>query len=80
MAKYNGSIELISGIKPAGDFPIAEAKDIQVDDEGTRLSTALKKLAITPYTKEEYNAAKEAGLIEDDQFYVVYDPTETESS
>lgn len=43
MAEYNGSIELISGItqKGGGTFPLASAKDIQVDDEGTRLDAKL---------------------------------------
>lgn len=41
--KYNGSIELISGITPKnkGNFPLVNAKDIQVDDDGVRLSEAL---------------------------------------
>lgn len=39
MAEYNGSIELISGIKPKnnGDFPLVDAKDVQMPD-GSRLS------------------------------------------
>lgn len=43
MAEYNGSIELISGItqKGGGDFPLAAAKDIQVDANGKRLDTKL---------------------------------------
>ena len=46
MAQYNGSIELISGIKPKnnGDFPLVNARDIQVDDEGTRLDEKLTQL------------------------------------
>ena len=43
MAEYSGSIELISGItqKGGGDFPLAAAKDIQVDADGKRLDTKL---------------------------------------
>ena len=43
MAEYNGSIELISGItqKGGGTFPLAAAKDIQVDASGKRLDTKL---------------------------------------
>lgn len=39
---YTGSIELISGLKPAnnGTFPLMDAKDVRVDDS-TRLSTKL---------------------------------------
>ena len=46
MAEYNGSIELISGItqKGGGTFPLASAKDIQVDDEGTRLDGKLEAI------------------------------------
>lgn len=43
---YNGSIDLISGIRPKnnGDFPLADAKDIFVSD-GKRLNTALDEKA-----------------------------------
>lgn len=40
MAKYNGSIELISGItqKNGGNFPLLDASAIQVDETGQRLN------------------------------------------
>lgn len=43
---YNGSIELISGLKPKnnGDFPLVNAPDVQVDDDGTRLPVMLAKI------------------------------------
>lgn len=43
---YNGSIELISGLKPKnnGDFPLVNAADVQVDDDGTRLPVMLAKI------------------------------------
>ncbi len=43
---YNGSIELISGLKPKnnGDFPLVNAPDVQVDDDGTRLPAMLAKI------------------------------------
>ena len=46
MAQYNGSIELISGIKQAndGNFPLVEASAIQVDDVGKRLNVVLTEL------------------------------------
>ena len=46
MAKYNGSVELISGITPANgqDFPLVAAHAVQVDDDGTRLDEALKNV------------------------------------
>ena len=43
---YNGSIELISGLKPKnnGDFPLVNAPDVQVADDGTRLPVMLAKI------------------------------------
>lgn len=43
---YNGSVELISGIKPknGGTFPLVNAPDVQVDKDGTRLPAMLAKI------------------------------------
>lgn len=43
MAKYNGNIELIDGLKPknGGTFPLMNAHDIQTDDDGLRLDDTL---------------------------------------
>ena len=43
---YNGSIELISGIKPknGGTFPLVNAQDVQVGEDGTRLPVTLDKI------------------------------------
>ena len=43
---YNGSIELISGLKPknGGTFPLVYAPDVQVDEDGTRLPAKLAKI------------------------------------
>lgn len=43
---YEGSIELISGIKPKnnGSFPLVDAKDVRVDDN-TRLDVALQTIS-----------------------------------
>ena len=40
---YNGSVELISGLKPKnnGDFPLVNAPDVQ---DGTRLPAMLAKI------------------------------------
>lgn len=79
MAEYSGSIDLVSGIRPKnnGKFPLVNAKDVQVDDDGKRLDTILTELAglITVYTEEEYQAAKEAGKIDKDRLYIIYDPS-----
>lgn len=43
---YNGSVELISGIKPknGGTFPLVNAQDVQVGKDGTRLPVMLAKI------------------------------------
>lgn len=43
---YNGSVELISGIKPknGGTFPLVNAQDVQVGEDGTRLPAKLEKI------------------------------------
>ena len=43
---YNGSVELISGIKPknGGTFPLVNAPDVQVGEDGTRLPVMLAKI------------------------------------
>lgn len=80
MAEYSGSVELISGIRPKnnGNFPLVNAKDVQVDGDGTRLDAKLAELAnfITVYTEEEYKAAQAAGEIDDNRLYIIYDPAE----
>lgn len=55
MAKYNGSVELISGITPANgqDFPLVAAHAVQVDDNGTRLDEALKNVSTDTKTPED---------------------------
>lgn len=52
MAKYSFSVEVDSGLKPAGenDFPLAQAKDIVVDDNGKRLSEKLPELELPKVT------------------------------
>lgn len=34
---YNGSVKVLSGLTPVGDYPLMEAHDIVVDEDGTRL-------------------------------------------
>lgn len=43
---YNGSIELISGLKAknGGTFPLINAPDVQVDEDGMRLPEMLAKI------------------------------------
>ena len=44
---YIGSVDLISGLRPKNnrDFPLMEAHDIVVDEEGTRLDEKLEALS-----------------------------------
>lgn len=46
MAKYKGSVELISGItqKNNGNFPLMDASAVQVDDSGKRLNEILEEI------------------------------------
>lgn len=46
MAEYNGTIDLISGIRPknGGTFPLVNAHDIQTQEDDTRLDAELKAL------------------------------------
>ena len=74
------AIELISNITPKnnGKFPLVDAKDVQVDNEGTRLDAALAMAQaildnLTPITmtESEYAAAVEAGTIDENKTYFV---------
>ena len=49
------AIEVISTIKPKnnGDFPVAEAKDVSVDEKGTRLDDKLKSAIYAVKTADE---------------------------
>ena len=46
MAKYKGSVELISGLtqKNGGKFPLLDASAIQVDDNDTRLNQIIEDI------------------------------------
>lgn len=80
------AIELISNITPKnnGEFPLVDAKDVQVDNEGTRLDAALAMAQaildnLTPITmtESEYAAAVEAGTIDENKtYYVIGDDNE----
>lgn len=55
MAEYKGTVELIGGLTPKnnGQFPLVDAKDVQVDDTGKRLDEKLKEITVgggTSYT------------------------------
>ena len=43
LENYRGSLKISAGLKPMGDFPVAEAHDILVDSDGTRLDEKLSK-------------------------------------
>lgn len=78
--EYQGSIELIGGLKPKnnGSFPLMEAKDIQVDSEGTRLDDALNSINTSVIlTLAEYQELENNGQLKENTSYIVT-CTETE--
>lgn len=78
--EYQGSIELIGGLKPKnnGSFPLMEAKDIQVDPEGTRLDAALNGINTSVIlTLAEYQELENNGQLKESTSYIVT-CTETE--
>lgn len=78
--EYQGSIELIGGLKPKnnGNFPLMEAKDIQVDSEGTRLDAALNGINTSVIlTLAEYQELENSGQLKETTSYIVT-CTETE--
>lgn len=78
--EYQGSIELIGGLKPKnnGSFPLMEAKDIQVDSEGTRLDAALNGInTLVILTLAEYQELENNGQLKENTSYIVT-CTETE--
>lgn len=78
--EYQGSIELIGGLKPKnnGSFPLMEAKDIQVDSEGTRLDAALNGINTSVIlTLAEYQELENNGQLKETTSYIVT-CTETE--
>lgn len=44
LSNYKGSVEVPSGLKPLGDFPLMEAHDIVVDESGKRLDEKIDGL------------------------------------
>lgn len=79
MAEYSGSIDLISGIRPKnnGKFPLVNAKDVQVDNDGTRLDAKINEILLripssaVIMTEAEYLAAVKAGKIDPNTIYLV---------
>ena len=67
MAKYKGSVELISGItqKNGGKFPLMDASAIQVDDNDKRLNEILEELKSgSAITSTDYSKATNKPRIE----------------
>lgn len=74
MTKYSYSVEVDSGLKPAGenDFPLVQAKDVAVDENGTRLNVKLAEIQkIIPLFQEEYDRLVAEGKIEPDALYLI---------
>ena len=62
LTNYQGSVELISGIKQKnnGNFPLIEANAIQIDDDGKRLDEALIELSNIKNNDEKINTPKDS--------------------
>lgn len=65
------AIELIGTIKPKnnGKFPMVEAEDVLIDQNGTRLPRALELLTPIYLTQDEYDALETAGTVQPDREY-----------
>lgn len=62
---YNGTIDLISGIRPKnnGTFPLMDAHDVQTQEDGTRLDAellAMRALGLTVVDGQICQIIKEA--------------------
>lgn len=56
LKNFIGSIFIGSGMKPKGDYPLMEAHDIVVDENGTRLDEKLDNVSISiTYDKKAEN-------------------------
>jgi hypothetical protein len=62
------ALKLYDTLTPSGNFPLVEAKDVQVED-GKRLPDVIPKLV--PVTKGEYEELEAAGKIEPDVYYMI---------
>lgn len=61
-------LKLYDTLTPSGNFPLVEAKDVQVDGD-KRLPDVIPKLL--PVTKAEYEELEAAGKIEPDVYYMI---------
>lgn len=53
LENYKGSLQVSAGLKPMGDFPVAEAHDILVDENGTRLDEKLNSISVVDDAAKE---------------------------
>lgn len=58
LTNYTASVEIQSGMKPKNnqDFPLMEAHDIVVDENGTRLDEAIGTIRVFDVTSEQWVA------------------------
>lgn len=77
---YKGSIRMASGMIPEGEgYPLMQSCDIQIDEDGNTLDTALAAIdtkfdtiqKLIPLTATEYEARVAAGTIEKDALYLI---------
>lgn len=62
---FKGGIKLPAGLQPKGDFPLMEAHDIVVDEDGTRLDDKLKNIVEVDDTLTQKGKAADAKAVGD---------------
>lgn len=78
---YEGTIDLISGLRPknGGSFPLVDAKDVRVDDD-TRMSDVAGKVvdqgdgtaySVRVISQADYEALEQAGTVDPATLYFV---------
>ena len=78
---YEGTIDLISGLRPkhGGNFPLVDSKDVRVDDT-TRLSDVAGRVvdtgsrtaySVRVISQADYEAMEQAGTVDPATLYFV---------
>lgn len=62
---FKPSIKIGGGLTPMGKFPLMEAHDIVVDEDGTRLDDKLKNIVLVDETLTQKGQAADAKAVGD---------------
>ena len=66
------ALNIMQKIKPIGNFPVADAVDIEMPD-GKRLSEYTPFIAVT---QDEYDALVAAGTVDESKYYVIVEDSQ----